>query len=226
MNWSFTNAAKNAQKTAAKKAENNARAETVRQSAAQAAEARAKKAREAAKKAENQARQAAVEMSKAAAAAERAARAAARGETSNRRNNTNAANRAAKKAAENAEKAAANAKKAQLNVLIENARTQWLNVLSSTMNKNAKKKQGNTIYKRASVKLHPNKHLSEKDIATESFKQLGSLYSEFQKYINLLHYLVWCLSYPSAPCWIPICHLLHTSACQSPILMIQSIHIT
>jgi curved DNA-binding protein CbpA len=52
------------------------------------------------------------------------------------------------------------------------------------MNKNAKKKQGNTIYKRASVKLHPNKHLSEKDIATESFKQLGSLYSEFQKYIN------------------------------------------
>ena len=195
MNWSFTNAAINAQKTAAKKAENNARAETVRQSAAQAAEARAKKAkeaaearakkaREAAKKAENQARRAAVEMSKAEAAAERAARAAARGETSNRRNNTNAANRAAKKAAENAEKAAANAKKAQLNVLIENARTQWLNVLSSTMNKNAKKKQGNTIYKRASVKVHPNKHLSEKDIATESFKQLGSLYSEFQKYIN------------------------------------------
>jgi hypothetical protein len=196
MNWNFTNAAINAQKTAAKKAENNARAETVRRSAAQAAEARAKKAkeaaeakakkaREAANKANNQARQAAVERSKAAAAAERAARAAARGETSNRRNKTNAANRAAKKAAENAEKAAANAKKAQLNVLIENARTQWLNVIASNkMNKNAKKKRGTSIFRKASLKLHPNRHRGEEDLATESFKRLGSLHNEFQNYIN------------------------------------------
>jgi hypothetical protein len=196
MNWNFTNAAINAQKTAAKKAENNARAETVRRSAAQAAEAKAKKAkeaaeakakkaREAANKANNQARQAAVERSKAAAAAERAARAAARGETSNRRNKTNAANRAAKKAAENAEKAAANAKKAQLNVLIENARTQWLNVIASNkMNKNAKKKRGTSIFRKASLKLHPNRHRGEEDLATESFKRLGSLHNEFQNYIN------------------------------------------
>jgi hypothetical protein len=137
------------------------------------------------------ARQAAVERSAAEAAAARAARAASRGETSNRRNKTNAANKAAKKAAENAkkaaanaEKAAANAKKAQLNALIENVKREWLNVLSSTMNKNAKKKRGNTIYRKASVKLHPNKHLSEKDLATESFKHLGTLFEEFKTYVN------------------------------------------
>jgi hypothetical protein len=178
------------------KAEQRERNEAVRRSRAEAAEARAKKkeknAREAAKNANNQARRAAVERSAAEAAAARAARAASRGETSSRRNKTNAANRAAKKAAENAkkaqanaEKAAANAKKAQLNVLIENARTQWLNVIASNkMNKNAKKKRGTSIFRKASLKLHPNRHHGEEGLATESFKRLGSLHNEFQNYIN------------------------------------------
>ena len=177
-------------------AEQRARNEAVRRSRAEAAEARAKlkakKAAQSAKNANNQARQAAVERSKAEAAAERAARAAKRSETSERRNKTNAANRAAKKAAENAKKAqvnakkaAANAKKAQLNVLIENARTQWLNVIASNkMNKNAKKKRGTSIFRKAALKLHPNRHRGEEDLYEERFKYLGSLHNEFQNFIN------------------------------------------
>lgn len=177
-------------------AEQKARNEAVRRSRAEAAEARAKKkeknAREAAKNANNQARRAAVERSKAEAAAERAARAAKRSETSERRNKTNAANKAAKKAAENAKKAqanakkaAANAKKAQLNVLIENTRKQWLNVIANNkMNKNAKKKKGTSIFRKVAPKLHPNKHRGEEDLYKERFQYLGGLHKEFQNYIN------------------------------------------
>ena len=172
-------------------AEQRARNEAVRISRIKAAEARAKlkakRAQEAAKKAENQARQAAVERSKAEAAAERAARAAARGETSNRRNKTNAANNAAKKAAENAkkaqanaEKAATNAKKAQANALIQNVKKNWSNVAASTMSRNDKKKKGTTIYRKASLKLHPNKPTGN----TESFRLLSNLFEEFKTYVN------------------------------------------
>ena len=136
--------------------------------------------------ANNQARQAAVERSAAEAAAARAARVAARGETSNRRNRTNAANEAAKKAAENAkkaaanaEKAAANAKKAQTNALIQNIKRQWINVLSSTLNRTEKKKKGTTIYRKASVKLHPNKGGTN-----ENFRVLSNLFEEFKTYVN------------------------------------------
>jgi len=174
----------------ARTANNLARNEAVRRSRAEAAEARAKakakKAKEAANKEMNTARRAAVERSAAEAAAARAARAASRGETSNRRNKTNAANKAAKKAAENAkkaaanaEKAAANAKKAQTNALIQNIKRQWINVLSSTMNRNEKKKKGTTIYRKASVKLHPNKGGTN-----ENFRVLSNLFEEFKTYVN------------------------------------------
>jgi hypothetical protein len=174
----------------ARNAEQMARNEAVRRSRAEAAEARAKakakKAKEAANKEMNAARRAAVEKSAAEAAAARAARAASRGETSNRRNKTNAANKAAKKAAENAkkaqanaEKAAANAKKAQTNALIQNIKRQWINVLSSTMNRNEKKKKGTTIYRKASVKLHPNKGGTN-----ENFRLLSNLFEEFKTYVN------------------------------------------
>ena len=175
----------------AKNAEQRERNKAVERSKAEAAEARAKlkakKAQEAVKKAENQARQAAVERSKMEAAAERAARAAARGETSNRRNKTNAANKAAKKAAANAkkaqanaEKAAANAKKAKTNALIQNIKRQWINVLSSTLNKTEKEKKGTTIFRKASLKLHPNKPTGNE----ESFKLLVTLFEEFKTYVN------------------------------------------
>ena len=170
----------------ARTANNLARNEAVRRSRAEAAEERAKKAAEAAKKEMNTARRAAVERSAAEAAAARAARAASRGETSNRRNKTNAANKAAKKAAENAkkaqanaEKAAVNAKKAQTNALIQNIKRQWINVLSSTMNRNEKKKKGTTIYRKASVKLHPNKGGTN-----ENFRVLSNLFEEFKTYVN------------------------------------------
>jgi colicin import membrane protein len=174
----------------ARTANNLARNEAVRRSRAEAAEerakAKAKKAKEAAKNANNQARRAAVERSAAEAAAARAARAASRGETSSRRNKTNAANRAAKKAAENAkkaqanaEKAAANAKKAQTNALIQNIKRQWINVLSSTLNRTEKKKKGTTIYRKASVKLHPNKGGTSED-----FRLLSNLFEEFKMYVN------------------------------------------
>ena len=174
----------------ARNAEQMARNEAVRRSRAEAAEARAKakakKAKEAANKEMNTARRAAVEKSAAEAAAARAARAASRGETSNRRNKTNAANKAAKKAAANAkkaqanaEKAAANAKKAQTNALIQNIKRQWINVLSSTMNRNEKKKKGTTIYRKASVKLHPNKGGTN-----ENFRVLSNLFEEFKTYVN------------------------------------------
>ena len=174
----------------ARNAEQMARNEAVRRSRPEAAEARAKakakKAKEAANKEMNTARRAAVEKSAAEAAAARAARAASRGETSNRRNKTNAANKAAKKAAENAkkaaanaEKAAANAKKAQTNALIQNIKRQWINVLSSTMNRNEKKKKGTTIYRKASVKLHPNKGGTN-----ENFRLLSNLFEEFKTYVN------------------------------------------
>ena len=174
----------------ARTANNIARNEAVRRSRAEAAEerakAKAKKAAEAAKKEMNTARRAAVEKSAAEAAAARAARAASRGETSNRRNKTNAANKAAKKAADNAkkaqanaEKAAVNAKKAQTNALIQNIKRQWINVLSSTMNRNEKKKKGTTIYRKASVKLHPNKGGT-----SENFRVLSNLFEEFKTYVN------------------------------------------
>ena len=174
----------------ARNAEQMARNEAVRRSRAEAAEARAKakakKAKEAANKEMNTARRAAVEKSAAEAAAARAARAASRGETSNSRNKTNAANKAAKKAAENAkkaqanaEKAAANAKKAQTNALIQNIKRQWINVLSSTMSRNDKKKKGTTIYRKASVKLHPNKGGTN-----ENFRVLSNLFEEFKTYVN------------------------------------------
>ena len=171
-------------------AEQMARNEAVRRSRAEAAEARAKakakKAKEAANKEMNAARRATVEKSAAEAAAARAARVAARGETSARRNKTNAANRAAKKAAENAkkaaenaEKAAANAKKAQANALIQNIKRQWINVAGSNMNRNEKKKKGTTIYRKASVKLHPNKGGTN-----ENFRLLSNLFEEFKTYVN------------------------------------------
>ena len=160
----------------ARNAEQMARNEAVRRSRAEAAEARAKakakKAKEAANKEMNTARRAAVEKSAAEAAAARAARAASRGETSNRRNKTNAANKAAKKAADNA-------KKAQTNALIQNIKRQWINVLSSTMNRNEKKKKGTTIYRKASVKLHPNKGGTN-----ENFRVLSNLFEEFKTYVN------------------------------------------
>jgi len=174
----------------ARNAEQMARNEAVKRSRAEAAEARAKakakKAKEAANKEMNAARRAAVERSAAEAAAARAARVAARGETSARRNKTNAANRAAKKAAENAkkaaanaEKAAANAKKAQTNALIQNIKRQWINVAGSNMNRNEKKKKGTTIYRKASVKLHPNKGGTN-----ENFRLLSNLFEEFKTYVN------------------------------------------
>jgi len=174
----------------ARNAEQMARNEAVRRSRAEAAEARAKakakKAKEAANKEMNTARRAAVERSAAEAAAARAARAASRGETSDRRNKTNAANRAAKKAAENAkkaaanaEKAAANAKKAQTNALIQNIKRQWINVTTSNMSRNEKKKKGTTIYRKASVKLHPNKGGTN-----ENFRLLSNLFDEFKTYVN------------------------------------------
>jgi membrane protein involved in colicin uptake len=96
------------------------------------------------------------------------------------------ANKAAKKAADNAkkaqanaEKAAANAKKAQTNALIQNIKRQWINVLSSTMNRNEKKKKGTTIYRKASVKLHPNKGGTN-----ENFRVLSNLFEEFKTYVN------------------------------------------
>jgi colicin import membrane protein len=160
----------------ARNANNLARNEAVRRSRAEAAEerakAKAKKAAEAAKKEMNTARQAAVERSAALAAAERAARAASRGETSNRRNKTNAANKTAKKAAENA-------KKAQANALIQNIKKQWINVTTSNMSRNEKKKKGTTIYRKASVKLHPNKGGTNED-----FRLLSNLFEKFKTYVN------------------------------------------
>jgi len=160
----------------ARNAEQMARNEAVRRSRAEAAEARAKakakKAKEAANKEMNAARRAAVERSAAEAAAARAARVAARGETSARRNKTNAANRAAKKAAENA-------KKAQANALIQNIKKQWINVTTSNMSRNEKKKKGTTIYRKASVKLHPNKGGTN-----ENFRLLSNLFEEFKTYVN------------------------------------------
>ena len=194
MNWKYTSGAIKAQiAAAAKKAENNARNEAVRQSRIKAAEARAKlkaeKAQEAAKKAENQARQAAVERSKALAAAERAARAAARGETSNRRNKTNAANKAAKKAAENAKKAQANAEKAESNAKKAKAEALFKNVQNKlvalsqrqNINKNEMAKQGRIIYIEAvkTMLFHPNKGAN-----LDLSQRFSSMYDEFKKFVN------------------------------------------
>jgi colicin import membrane protein len=188
MNWNYTNAAKIALRAAATQAENNARAEAVRQSAEAKAEAKAKKAQEAAKKANNQARRAAVEMSKAEAAAARAARAAARGETSNRRNKTNAANKAkkavenAKKAQANAEKAEANAKKAKAEALAKNVQNKLVALSQrQNINKNEMAKQGRRIYIQA-VKtklLHPNQGAN-----TAISQQFLSTYDDFKKFVN------------------------------------------
>ena len=177
----------------AKKADQMARNEAVRDSRAKAAEARAKlkakKAREAAKKANNQARQAAVERSKAAAAAERAARAAARGETSNRRNKTNAANKAAKKAAENAKKAQANAEKAESNAKKAKAEALFKNVQNKlvarsqrqNINKREMAKQGRKIYIEAvkTMLFHPNKGAN-----LELSQRFSSMYDEFKQFVN------------------------------------------
>ena len=76
--------------------------------------------------------------------------------------------------------AAANAKKAKTNALIQNIKRQWINVLSSTLNKTEKKKKGTTIYRKASVKLHPNKGGTDED-----FRLLSNLFDEFKMYVNL-----------------------------------------
>jgi len=201
--WLLNNA-RNANNRARAEAVRRSRAEAAEErakaKAKKAAEAAkkemntARKAAEAAEKEMNTARKAAVERSAAEAAAARAARAASRGETSNRRNKTNTANKAAKKAAENAkkaaenakkaqanaEKAAVNAKKAQANALIQNVKKNWINVAASTMSRNDKQKKGGKIYKKASLKLHPNKPTGN----TESFQLLSTLFEEFTVYVN------------------------------------------
>jgi hypothetical protein len=204
MNWNYTNGAIKAQiAAAAKKAENNARAELVRKSAEAAAAARkarknretaAKKAannalraaannalRAAAKKAENNARAELVRKSAEAAAAARKAR-----------KNREAVNEAFKKAAENARKAAEKAKKDAENAkkAAEKARKKKeaaenikknLIALSKRTNitKETKLAQGKKIYRGAAPKLHPNTGGN-----TEAFQILSGAYNNFKKEVN------------------------------------------
>jgi hypothetical protein len=177
----------NTLRAAAKKAENNARAEAVRQSAQIAAAARkaaAKKAannalRAAAKKAANNARAEAVRQSAQIAAAARKAAA------NKARKNRETVNEAFKKAAENARKAAENAKKAA-----EKARKNKeaaknikknLNALSKRTNitKNIKLNEGKKIYRKGTLKLHPNKGGTK-----EAFQILSGAYNNFKINVN------------------------------------------
>src|SRR6056300_516996 len=197
MNWSYTNGAIKAQiAAAAKKAENNARAELVRKSAEAAAAARkarknretaAKKAannalraaannalRAAAKKAENNARAELVRKSAEAAAAARKAR-----------KNREAVNEAFKKAAENARKAAENAKKAaekarKKKEAAENIKKNLIALSKRTnITKETKLAQGKKIYRGAAPKLHPNTGGN-----TEAFQILSGAYNNFKKQVN------------------------------------------
>ena len=182
----------------ARNANNLARNEAVRRSRAEALlakdELKAKKAKEAANKANANARQAAVNRSKAEAVAARAAARAKREESSPNNTATRKANANAKKAAENAKKATENAKKAAenaenaekvkkaaaANALLQNIKEKWSNIRTSTMSRNEKKKKGTTIFRKASLKLHPNKPSGN----AVSFRLLITRFDEFKTYVN------------------------------------------
>ena len=189
----------------ARNANNLARNEAVRRSRAEAVlakdELKAKRAKEAANKANANARQAAVNRSKAEAVAARAAARAKREESSPNNTATRKANANAKKAAENAKKATENAKKATenakkaaenaenaekvkkaaaANALLQNIKEKWSNIRTSTMSRNEKKKKGTTIFRKASLKLHPNKPSGN----AVSFRLLITRFDEFKTYVN------------------------------------------
>ena len=131
--------------------------------------AREKAIKNAAKKAEENARQEAVNRSKAEATAAKAA-ARAKREKSNR----NIA--AAKKAAENAEKA----KKLAANAIVKNVDNKLKVIKNGPGSKENKNKLGTKVYRKASLKLHPQRPGGSE----ESFKKLGSIYSNFQTKIG------------------------------------------
>jgi len=158
MNWSYTNGAIKAQiAAAAKKAENNARAELVRKSAEAAAAARkARKNREAVNEA----------FKKAAENARKAAE------------NARKAAEKAKKDAENAKKAAEKARKKK--EAAENIKKNLIALSKRTnITKETKLAQGKKIYRGAAPKLHPNTGGN-----TEAFQILSGAYNNFKKEVN------------------------------------------
>ena len=169
----------------ARTANNLARNEAVRRSRAEAAEERAKKAAEAAKKEMENARQEAVNRSKAEATAAKAA-ARAKREDSSRNNAARKAATKAKKAAENAEKAkkaaenAEKAKKLAANAIVKNVDNKLKVIKNGPGSKENKNKLGTKVYRKASLKLHPQRPGGSE----ESFKKLGSIYSNFQTKIG------------------------------------------
>ena len=187
------------------KAEEKARETAIKNAVKKAAEEKARETaiKNAAKKAEENARREAVNRSKAEATAAKAA-ARAKREKSNR--NIAAAEKAAenaekaKKAAENAKKAAENAKKAAenaekakkaenakkakkaaANAIVKNVDNKFKEIQRKTnLSKTEKNKEGTKVYRKASLKLHPQRQGGSE----ESFKKLGSIYSNFQTKIG------------------------------------------
>ena len=119
--------------------------------------------RSAANKANSQARREAVERSQKEAESARRARKAAE-------------NAAAKKAAENAEKA----KKLAANAIVKNVDNKLKVIKNGPGSKENKNKLGKKVYRKASLKLHPQRPGGSE----ESFKKLGSIYSNFQTKIG------------------------------------------
>jgi hypothetical protein len=157
----------NTLRAAAKKAENNARAEAVRQSRDAAAAARKAAANKAAANKARKNREAAENARKAAEKARKNREAAAKKAAEN-----------ARKAAENAEKAAEKARKNR--EAAKNIKKN-LNALSNikTITKERKLAQGKKIYRGAILKLHPNKGGTN-----EAFQILSSAYNNFEKKVS------------------------------------------
>jgi hypothetical protein len=157
-------------KNAAKQAEENARREAVNRSKA---EATAAKAAARAKREKSNRNIAAAE--KAAENAEKAKKAAKKAAE-----NAEKAKKAAKKAAENAEKAK-KAKKLAANAIVKNVDNKFKEIQRKTnLSKTEKNKEGTKVYRKASLKLHPQRLGGN----NESFVKLGKAFHNFQTKIG------------------------------------------
>ena len=192
-NVEMTNANNNAAKKVAenaKKAENNARQAAVNRSKAEAvaerAAARAKREEStrnnaAAKKAAENAKKAAEKAKKAAENAEKAKKAAENAEKAKKAAEN--AEKAKKAAAANTNKAAENAEKLAANAIVKNVDNKLEEILKKTnLSKTEKNKEGTKVYRKATMKVHPQRMKISKD--DKSFKKLGKIYNNFQTKIG------------------------------------------
>ena len=90
------------------------------------------------------------------------------------------AKEAANKANVNARNAAANAKKLAANAIVKNVDNKLKVIKNGPGSKENKNKLGTKVYRKASLKLHPQRPGGSE----ESFKKLGSIYSNFQTKIG------------------------------------------